>query len=124
MSYDYDDDRYADEIAEARYEAQRERAHSRLSLIAATAEPGRAADAYCSLPDYEDEDEEQEEAESIPVSKAVTTRRARFEGTSFEIRPGDRVLVRTWFTYKVSGPRLRYHRSYSRLEKGPAWATC
>lgn len=67
-----------------------------------------------------DEDEEDEYGEVV-TSKIVTARKARFEGTSQEIRPGDRVQVESGFEYKVDGPRLGYFRRYRRFTKGPAW---
>lgn len=69
--------------------------------------------------------EDEEEEESVFTTKIVTARKARFVGRPGEIRKGDTVKVTSGFTYKVGGPRTGYFvPSYTRMVKGPAWATC
>lgn len=68
--------------------------------------------------DREDEDREEE----VVISKTRTARKARYIGTSLEIRPGDTVRVVSGFSYKPGGPRTAYlPKSYTRIAKGPAW---
>ena len=65
---------------------------------------------------------EEDNFEFHRVTKVVTARRARFEGTAGEIRPGDLVERTTGFEYRPGGPRTRYLKArYVRIEKGPAW---
>ena len=62
-----------------------------------------------------------QELESKVQVRIVTARKARFCGRTNEIRPGDVVKTRSWFTYLDGGRRLNYEHTYQRLAKGPAW---
>lgn len=58
------------------------------------------------------------------TSKTVVARKARYVGTASEVKVGDKVRVTSGFTYKPNGPRTGYlAKRYTRLAKGPAWAT-
>ena len=71
----------------------------------------------------ESEDEDDEDTEYLcHAFKVVTARKARFVGTPREIKSGDRVRVRSGFSYKKGGARTGYlPRWYTRIVKGPAW---
>jgi len=58
----------------------------------------------------------------VETDKVVTARKARPGNGRFEVRPGDRVLVTSGFTYEPNGPRTGYFHHYERVRKGPAWA--
>jgi hypothetical protein len=77
----------------------------------------------CSPGSYDQDENEEREEQSEAVVKRVTARKARYVGTPREIKPGDRVRIESWFTYKPKGPRTGYHHSYTRIAKGPAWGT-
>jgi len=62
-----------------------------------------------------------ESRRSDETIKAVTARKARDDSYGNEVRPGDRVVVTSWFNYEVDGPRTGYCRSERRVRKGPAW---
>lgn len=67
------------------------------------------------------ENTEPEEQETR-TSRTVTARKARYVGTSREIRPGDKVRVTSGFTYEPNGRRTGYlPKRYQRIAKGPAW---
>lgn len=54
--------------------------------------------------------------------KRVRARKARFEGTEQEIRPGDLVEVTTGFAYEPGGERLHYlPAQHRRVQKGEGW---
>ena len=92
---------------------------------------GAHIDGPCGRPDCvtcgrkeKDEDNEErveEELASRVRVRRVTVRKSRFAGTYREIKVGDRVEVRSWFTYEEKGPRTGYSHVYTRIAKGPAW---
>lgn len=70
---------------------------------------------------YEDDPEDEEEHD-VTTSRVVTARKARYVGTTSEIRPGDRVQVTSGFSYKKNGPRTGYlPKTYKRIFCGPNW---
>lgn len=111
--YDQDDSRFD----EAREDARAERANRSIYRC----------DGYCGATDCEtcypgnEPEEDADDEEAVLSTKTVTARKARFEGTVSEIRPGDRVMVTSGFTYEVGGPRTGYFHQYKRMTKGPGW---
>ena len=63
---------------------------------------------------------------SAGTVKVVIARKARpshpYSSTS-EVRVGDQVRVTSGFNYIENGPRTGYFRRYSRMVKGPGWAS-
>jgi len=71
---------------------------------------------------YAEDWPDEEPSESEALTRYVTARKARYVGSPCEVREGDKVLVKSYFTYdEETHKRLAYHHSYSRVAKGSAW---
>ena len=120
MSYEEACDRGYDGPSPAQ---ERRMRRSRYSCGGYASYTGHCGATDCSTcnPGGGDDEEEQEEQETT-TAKVVTARKARYEGTYREIRPGDRVRVTSGFAYKKDGPRTGYlPKRYHRVACGPNW---
>ena len=75
------------------------------------------------MADYSEDYEREPECSRL-LEKVVTARKARnvrAVQSPEEIRPGDRVRITSYFTFRPNGPRLRYFHLYERISKGPNW---
>jgi len=102
-------------------EGYRQRPRYRCGGWASYSGPCGARDCESCYPGYDPFEDAEPETGEAETFKTVTAHKPRFVGTTSEIKPGDRVCVRSGFCYVVNGPRTGYFRSYRRLTKGPAW---